>query len=160
MDTMPSRPTIAIPWAAATIAALAATLVLTLTSAAAQAPAASQPIALPELPAAPGVAASAPSASAPGPRQRSPAETGNRATAPGDLRPERPVAPQISIPFGRTSPPAPTGRETRVVRRAGNVPASGGIDDAAARCEAQTDAQLRADCRAKLAREARARAPK
>ena len=154
---MPSRPTIAVPRAAAMAAALVAVLVLTLTTAAAQAPAASQPIALPDLPAASGPVASAPSAAAPGPRQRSPAETGNRATAPGDLRPERPVTPQISIPFGKTSPPTP--REPRVVRR-GNAPASGGIDDAAARCESQADAQLRADCRAKQAREARTQLPK
>ena len=156
---MASRPMITQSRAAAMVAAFAAALVLTLATAAAQAPAASQPIALPDLAAASGPAASAPPAAAPGPRQRSPAETGNRAAAPGDLRPERPVAPQISIPFGRTSPP-PTGRETRVVRRAGNAPASGGIDDAAARCESQADAQLRADCRAKLAREARTQLPK
>lgn len=153
---MPSRSMIAMPRAAAMAAALAASLMLTLATAAAQAPAASQPIALPDLPAASGPAASAPPAAAPGPRQRSAAETGNRAAAPGDLHPERPVAPQISIPFGKTSPPTP--REARVVRR-GNAPASGGIDDAAARCESQTDAQLRADCRAKLAREARTRLP-
>jgi hypothetical protein len=155
---MPSRSMIARPRAAAMAAALAATLVLTLATAAAQAqaPAASRPIALPDLPAASGPVASAPPAAAPGPRQRSPVETGNRAAAPGDLHPERPVAPQISIPFGKTSPPTP--REARVVRR-GNAPASGGIDDAAARCESQTDAQLRADCRAKLAREARTRLP-
>lgn len=153
---MPSRSMIAMPRAAATLAAFAAALVLTLATAAAQAPAASKPIALPDLPAASGPAASAPPAAAAGPRLRSAAETGNRAAAPGDLHPERQVAPQISIPFGKTSPPTP--RQARIVRR-GNAPASGGIDDAAARCESQTDAQLRADCRAKLAREARTRLP-
>lgn len=152
---MPSRSMIAMPRAAAVHAALAATLALTLASAAAQ-PAASKPIALPDLPGAPASVSSAPpAAAASGPRMRSPAETGNRAAAPGDLRPERAVAPQISIPFGKTAP-APTSRETRIVRR-GNAPASGGIDETAARCESQIDAQLRADCRAKLAREARGR---
>jgi hypothetical protein len=117
------------------------------------------PIVLPELP-----AASAPSKSAsgvptppPGPRQRSAAETGGRATAPGDLKPERPVAPQISIPIGKKAPP-PTAREEGVVQR-GGAASAGGVDDAAARCEAQIDAQLRSDCRAKLVHQEPPRAP-
>lgn len=109
-------------------------------------------------PAASGASAPSP-ASRPtvGPRLRSPVETGNRAAAPGDLRPERPVAPQISIPFGKNVPPADSGTP-RVVRRP-NAPASGGIDDSAARCEAQADDQLRAACRAKLATESKGRLP-
>lgn len=116
--------------------------------------------ALPELPAA---SAAGPVASGPGPRNppqrlRSPAEVGSRATAPGDLKPERPVAaPQISIPFGKKAPP-PTPREEGVVRR-GTPTSAGGVDDAAARCEAQPDSQARADCRAKAAREAKNQLP-
>lgn len=112
------------------------------------------------LPAAPPSAASGPAAaaSAPvGPRLRSPAETGKRATPPGDLRPERPVTPQISIPLGRNQPPA-AGTEPRPLRRGTPPPpTAGGIDDSVARCEAQQDEQVRATCRARLAREAKTR---
>ena len=104
--------------------------------------------------------ASAPPASVPattktGPRLLTPAETRNSATVPGDLRPEHPVTPQISIPLGRKPPPisaapAPPRR---------NAAPGAGIDDAAARCEAQVGEQVRAKCRDKLAREARARPP-
>lgn len=108
---------------------------------------------LPELPAS---AASAPRSTAPiGPRRRTAAETGNRAVAPGDLHPERPVTPQISIPFGKRQAPA-TKRVERVTQR-GNPAASGGVDDGAARCEAQVDDTERASCRAGLAREAKVR---
>jgi hypothetical protein len=106
----------------------------------------------------PASGASAPAAARPvGPRLRSPAETGNRATVPGDLRPERPVTPQISIPFGK-SPPPPSKREERVTKR--NTAASGGsVDDAVARCESQVDDNVRAACRAKLTRESKSRLP-
>lgn len=114
----------------------------------------------PSVPAAadvPASGASAPTAAPPvGPRLRSPAETGNRATVPGDLRPERPVTPQISIPFGK-SPPPPGKRDARVITRP--TPASGSVDDAAARCESQVDANVRAACRARLARESKGRLP-
>ena len=117
---------------------------------------ASAPLAMPALPAS---GASAPSATAPtGPRLRSPAETGNRAATPGELRPERPVTPQISIPFGKKPPPPEKGGEPRTVKR-GKPAASGDVDDAAARCESQTDPTVRASCRAKLAREANGRLP-
>jgi hypothetical protein len=119
---------------------------------------ASAPLALPVLP---GAAASvpAPAASAPtGPRLRTPAETADRAAVPGDLRPERPIKPQINIPFGKQ--PAPPTRNEPPPRRGGAAAATGGgIDDAAARCESQTDRQALAACRAKLAREARAKLP-
>lgn len=107
----------------------------------------------------PGAAsAPAPIASAPlGPRLRSPAETGKRAQTPGDLRPERPVTPQISIPFGKKAAPTTPG-ETRIVRP-GNPTTAGGVDDAAARCESQADLQDRAACRARLAREAKGKLP-
>jgi hypothetical protein len=48
------------------------------------------------------------------------------------------VVPQFSIPFGKTPPPA-----EGAVTGTGNS-----IDDSAARCEAQKDAQMRAKCRA------------
>ena len=105
--------------------------------------------------------ASAPPASVPaaatktGPRLLTPAETRNSATVPGDLRPEHPVTPQISIPLGRKPPPA--GVVPAPPR--GNAAPGAGVDDAAARCEAQVGEQVRAKCRDKLAREARARPP-
>lgn len=122
----------------------------------------------PTLPAAPPTMAPAPapaSASAPagksapgGPRLRTPAETAARAAAPGDLRPERPVVPQVSIPLGKKKPPT-TKRETRAMRN-GTAAASGGVHDAAARCEALADAEERASCRAGLAKDARGKQPK
>lgn len=117
--------------------------------------------ALPDLPAAT-ASSPAPAASTPqnGPRAqrlRSPAETGDRATVPGDLRPERPVTPQISIPLGKKAAP-PTARQERAAQP-GNPAASGAIDDAAARCESQADELARATCRAKLAREAKGQLP-
>ncbi|HWI10973.1 MAG TPA: hypothetical protein VNU48_06560, partial [Burkholderiaceae bacterium] len=90
-----------------------------------------------------------------GPRLRGPAETGRRAAAPGDLQPERPVAPQITIPFGKKPPAPPTRNEP--APRSGAAP--GGIGDAAARCESQVDPQELAACRARLAREGRAKLP-
>ena len=121
----------------------------------------SGPAAVADAPAS-GASASAPAPPA-GPRLRTPAEIGNRATVPGDLRPERPVTPQINIPFGKSPPPppAPGQREERLIKRPTTkpTPASGGVDDAAARCESQVDDQLRAACRAKLSREAKGRSP-
>ena len=95
-------------------------------------------------------AASAPRASKPDPRLRSPQESRDSATVPGDLRPERQVTPQISVPLGK-SPPAALKLPARNVPRGSAAP-TGGIDDAAARCEAQAAESARADCRAKLAR--------
>jgi hypothetical protein len=134
----------------------ATALVLALPSFGALAQASSPPT-LPDLTApAASAASTASAASKTGPRLRSPVEAGNRAAAPGDLRPERPVSPQISIPFGK-KPAAPTKGEERVVRE-GN-PARNGVDDAAARCEAQADEQLRAACRARLAHESKGKLP-
>ena len=121
----------------------------------------SAPAAVSDAPAS-GASAAAPAAPV-GPRLRTPAEIGNRATAPGDLRPERPVTPQISIPFGKSPPPPPPPgkREERVIKRptATPMPASGGVDDAAARCESQADDQVRAACRAQLSRATKGRSP-
>ena len=97
--------------------------------------------------------ASAPTAAKPAPRPLSPTELRESATPPGDLRPEDPVRPQISIPFGKKPALAP---EPRAQRRIGSASAAaaGGINDASARCEAELDTQARLDCRNKLARTA------
>ena len=104
---------------------------------------------------APESAASASSPAAPrtGPRLLTPAEKRDSATAPGDLRPERRVTPQISVPLGRRQPiesEAPGRARTRA-----SPPAPNGVDDAVARCEAQRGEQVRAKCRDELARQAR-----
>ena len=120
--------------------------------------AAPAPSPLPDLPPSAAAGPRAPASAPLGPRLRSPAETGQRATAPGDLAPERPVTPQVSIPFGKNPPPVKT--EPRGLRRGTPPPpTAGSVDDSAARCEAQQDEQLRATCRAKLAREAKTRLP-
>ena len=85
----------------------------------------------------------------PAPRRQSATESSANAAAPGELRPERPVTPQISIPLGKTAP-APLKTPARAPRAGSPAPA-GGVDDAAARCQAEEDASLRAECRARLA---------
>lgn len=97
-----------------------------------------------------------------GVRMLSPAEQRDSATMPGELRPEQPAKPQINIPLGKTPPPAakPQGRASQPDRpRAGTVGQGdndgvrSGMDDAVARCEAQTDVRLRERCRAALAKQ-------
>jgi hypothetical protein len=105
----------------------------------------------------PNAAASASPAAKAGPRLLTPAESRDSASPPGDLRPERPVAPQINIPLGKTPRPS-VKSESRAVRP-GKAASAGGIDDAAARCEAQADEQVRAKCRDDRARDARSRRP-
>ena len=85
----------------------------------------------------------------PGPRLMTPAEKrANAAAAVGsDVRPERPVTPQLNIPFGKTPPAPKNAREARPAEAA----ASGVVDDAA-RCEAQAPA-ARAKCLERRARE-------
>ena len=91
-----------------------------------------------------------------------PAESRARASPPGELRPERPVAPQISIPLGNKPAPEASKPMSRAAPR-GNpalTPAStGGVDDAAARCGAQSQGELSALCRDRLARETPSRRP-
>ena len=126
---------------------LAATLTLAawLISSIAQTATATAP-ALPE--------ASAQATGKPVPHPLSRTELRESATPPGDLRPENPVLPQISIPFGKK--PAPSlAPEPRAQRRIGSASAaSGGINDASARCEAEADSQARLACRNKLAQAA------
>jgi hypothetical protein len=103
---------------------------------------------------APAAGASVPLATKPRPRPLTPAELRESATPPGDMRPQERVTPQLSIPLGK-QPPAPPKPKLRAARP--GTAASGGIDDAVARCEAQSDEQLRAKCRNDLARQGRSR---
>ncbi|MEQ1684491.1 MAG: hypothetical protein ABL916_12645 [Burkholderiaceae bacterium] len=94
--------------------------------------------------------ASAPTPGKPVPRPLSPTELRESASPPGDLRPVDPVKPQISIPLGKKPVPA-LAPEPRAQRRIGSASAAaGGIDDASARCEAETGNAARAACRTKL----------
>jgi len=77
------------------------------------------------------------------------------ATPPGELRPERAAVPQINVPLGR-KPAVPVKPQSKASRRGEAEPADG-VDDAVARCEAQSDRQVRADCRARMAIEVRQR---
>jgi hypothetical protein len=95
--------------------------------------------------------ASAPTANQPAPRPLSPTALRESATPPGDLRPEDPVRPQISIPFGKKPALAPEPRAQRRIGSASASAAAGGINDASARCEAEADTQARLACRGKLA---------
>lgn len=77
------------------------------------------------------------------------AELRDSGSAAIDDRREGTVTPQIRIPLGKTAP-TPMKPDARPARR-GVPPAAAagtaGIDDAAARCEAQADAKARAACR-------------
>ncbi len=100
---------------------------------------------------APVAAASAPKVEQAAPRPLSPTALRESASPPGDLRPEDPVKPQISIPLGK-KPAVPLAPEPRAQRRMGSASAAaGGINDASARCEAEVGNAARAACRNKLA---------
>lgn len=92
-----------------------------------------------------------------GPRLLTPAESRDSATAPGELRPERRVTPQINVPLGRRTTPADDAEKRPPRASPAPAPATGNIDDAAARCEAQRGEQVRAKCRDDLARQNRTR---
>lgn len=100
----------------------------------------------------PGASSPAPAGSKTGPRLLSPNESRDVGVAPGELRPERPVTPQISVPLGRRD---------RLLRDEQRRDARGRGDDtpgdAAARCEAERGEQVRAKCRDDLARQERGR---
>jgi hypothetical protein len=92
-----------------------------------------------------------------GPRLLTPTEKRHSATVPGDLRPERKVTSQVTIPIGKTPPGSP-----KVDARAAQRPPAAsavGVDDGAARCEAETDDAVRAICRDKRAKEGKRAAP-
>ena len=80
-----------------------------------------------------------------GPRLLTPAEKRNNADAAAapDLRPDRPVVPQIRIPFGRTPPATPGSAPAR----RGTATPAGHIGDSAARCEALPGDVERSACR-------------
>jgi len=99
-------------------------------------------------------AASAASAQAPtGPRVLTPTEQRNNAdnASARDLRPDRPVVPQISVPFGRAPPPPPGSAPSTPRRRGEAAPPPAPIGDAAARCESLASDLERAACRKRLA---------
>jgi hypothetical protein len=89
---------------------------------------------------------------APGPKPLSPQQQRETATMPGELRPERPTVPQINVPLGKgAADPAPNPQP-----KAASGPqaaSAAGVNDAVARCEAEKDKNVRARCRARLARE-------
>ena len=98
----------------------------------------------------PVVSSAASAAPAPtGPRLLTPAEKRDNAGAAAspDLRPDRPVVPQISIPFGRTPPATPGSAPAR--RGAATPP--GPVGDSAARCEALSGDVERSSCRKRVA---------
>lgn len=97
--------------------------------------------------------ASAPRPAKPPPRRLTPAEMRDSAASPADDRPAGAVTPQISIPLGKK--PAPPLKPYSPAARRDVAAAPGGIDDAAARCEAQTSEAARAECRDKLTRAGR-----
>ncbi len=93
----------------------------------------------------PSVAASAPRPAIPvrlPARPLTPAELRESSSPPIDDRREGTATPQLSIPLGKTAP-APFKPAARPARTAA---AASGIDDRAARCEAQADASARAAC--------------
>lgn len=94
--------------------------------------------------------ASAPGSGVPVPRVLTPAERREGSSAPGDLRPEEKVTPQIVIPLRKGLPP-PTKAERAAARR-GTAASSAAIDDAAARCEAQSSKAAREQCGAGTAK--------
>lgn len=104
---------------------------------------------------APNTAVSAPTAAKPRPSPLTPQQLRESATPPGELRPERAAVPQINVPLGR-KPVVPVKPQSKASRRGEAEPAEG-IDDAVARCEAQSDRQVRANCRAQMAIEVRQR---
>ena len=91
------------------------------------------------------------------PQPRSAGEVRDAATPPGELRPENPVVPQIGIPLGRPAVTMPLTPERQA--RAQRAAAANGVDDAAARCMAQSKVQDRATCRPLVPKSA-ASAPK
>ena len=101
-------------------------------------------------------AASAPPAAKPAPRLSSPTDPldnplSSGGVPSGGLRPSGDTTPQLTIPLGK-NPPPPLKTESRAVQR-DKAGSRGGINDAAARCEAEASADARAKCRDKLARD-------
>ncbi len=89
------------------------------------------------------------------PRAMTAAEKRDSATVPGDVRPEDPVVPQLSIPLGKT-PPAPVLSKAQQQRQ-DKAAAMGGVDDSVARCKAAATPAERDACLTRLGRPNRAR---
>jgi hypothetical protein len=88
--------------------------------------------------------------------QSKPAEArGATVTGPSAMQPAPWAAPQITIPLVK---PRPLTLDPPALQNGKPAP-PGGVNDAAARCEAQADMQVRAQCRDKLAREIPVRPP-
>ncbi len=64
-------------------------------------------------------------------------------------QPNGKVVPQVRIPLGKPAA-APVFEQRR--RGAGPPAATGGIDDAAARCESETDPKIKSACRDRAGR--------
>ena len=124
------------------------------------APAGAKPAAVTATPAANGArSASAPvlvvkpAASAPVPvkRQTRPltaAEKRESAASPGELRPERTITPQITIPLGKTPPDsARTATGTGTPPGTTGKPSGAAVNDSAGRCAAIVEENERAMCR-------------
>jgi cytoskeletal protein RodZ len=84
-------------------------------------------------------------AAKPVPIKQSPTVQTDVNSPPLDKPPGGDVQPQISIPFGKTPPPPKNKLGT--ARKTGSA---NGINDGAARCNAEADEQARALCRDKL----------
>ena len=93
------------------------------------------------------VAPSAPMPAKPAPRAMSPATQRDSAAMPDGTRPEGKTVPQISIPLGKGEPAKATVGSPKGSKR----PTSGGVNDSAARCNAEADDTERALCRDRAA---------
>jgi len=93
------------------------------------------------------VAPSAPAPAKPPPRAMSPATQRDSAAMPDETRPEGKPVPQLSIPLGRGEPT----KTTVGVSKTGKSRTGGGVDDSAARCNAEADDTARALCRDRAA---------
>lgn len=86
----------------------------------------------------------------PMPQKQSPTVQTDVNSPPLDKPPSGDVQPQISIPFGKTPPPPKNKPATARTNGSGT-----GINDGAARCNAEPDEQARALCREKISRSTR-----
>jgi hypothetical protein len=149
----------ALPRISSMVTALAALLTLAASPLVVQAQSqASAPyLSAPKLaPAASSVAPIAPGVKPP-PRILSPQEKRDSNAQPDDLRVDRAVTPQLTIPFGKTPPGSAKG-DARAARRSPAASAVG-VDDSVARCEAEADDASRAICRDNRAKAAKRATP-
>ena len=132
-------------------------IAITLAWLAAPLPAHAQPTASDATASAPATVASAPPLKTIGPRLLTPEQKRDNAdlTAAPESRPDRAVTPQLTIPLGRKAAPAAGG--PAAVRGSKPPSASGGVDDAAARCDALSNKQARLVCLDRAARDTKAR---